>query len=336
MVDETYIASYQKLLQQQRVHIFLAGLEGDFEQVCGEILRKNPILELEECYVLVRHEVVLHGVMNGQLENYEASAMVTRNRSNQNWSPQHQQDQKRPIHPKTSNGGDKSSYKCTHYDQTGHTKSRCYELVGYLEWSDHSRDSRKQNSKKASTAAIVETKTEDDSGEKFSALAATAGNGGKVLNISTPVSNSAWIIDSGAMDHMKFDSRQVSPLKSSSQNSVSTANGTSIPILVVPSLNYNLLLVSQIITALFCVVILWPEFCIFKDIRIRQTIGCGVRRGKLYYLDLVSKSSNELHQALNIGGFEKKKKRKYEIWLWHRRLGHASFGYIKNFSLVYL
>ena len=31
MVDETYIASYQKLLKRQRVRIFLAGLEGDFQ-----------------------------------------------------------------------------------------------------------------------------------------------------------------------------------------------------------------------------------------------------------------------------------------------------------------
>ena len=199
--------------------------------------------------------------------------------------------------------------------------------MGYPEWWDHSRDSRKKNSKKVSTAAIVETKTEDDSSEKSSALAVAAGNGGKVLNISTPVSNSAWIIDSGATDQMTFDSRQVSPLQSSSQHSVSTANGTSIPIigegslsltntlnlnfiLVVPSLNYNLLLVSQITTALFCVVIFWPEFCVFKDIRTRQTIGCGVRRGKLYYLDLVSKSLDELRQALKIGGSEKKKKKK--------------------------
>ena len=191
--------------------------------------------------------------------------------------------------------------------------------MGYPKWWDHSCDSRKKNSKKNSIAAIVETKTEDDSGEKSLALAAAAGNGGKVLNISTPVSNSAWIIDSGATDHMTFDSRQVSPLKSSSQNSVSTADGTSIPIigegslpltntlnldyvLIVPSLNYNLLSVSQITTALFCVVIFWPEFCVFKDIRKRKTIGCGVRRGKLYYLDLMSKSSDELHQALKIGG----------------------------------
>ena len=216
MVDETDTPSYQKLLQRQRVHIFLAGLEGDFEQVCGEILRKDPIPELEECYALVRCEDVRRGVMNEQLENSEASAMVTRNRSNQNRSPQQQQDQKRPIHHKTANGGDKSSYKCTHCDQTGHIKSRCYELVGYLEWWDHSRDSRKKNFKKASIAAIVETKTKDDSGEKSLALAVVVGNGGKVLNISTPVSNSAWIIDSGATDHMTFDSRQVSPLKSSS------------------------------------------------------------------------------------------------------------------------
>ena len=117
-------------------------------------------------------------------------------------------------------------------------------------------------------------------------MAEAAGNGGKVLNISTLVSNSACIIDSGAMNHMTFDSRQVSPLKSSSQNYVSIANGTSTPIigegslsltntlnldsvLVVPSLNYNLMSVSQITTTLFCVVIFWLKFCVFKDIHRR-------------------------------------------------------------------
>ena len=56
MVDETDIASYQKLLQRQRVHIFLTGLGGDFEQVRSKILRKDPIPELEECYALVHRE----------------------------------------------------------------------------------------------------------------------------------------------------------------------------------------------------------------------------------------------------------------------------------------
>ena len=43
----------------------------------------------------------------------------------------------------------------------------------------------------------------------------------------------------------------------------------------------------------------------------------------------MSQSSNELRQALNIGGSEEKKK-KSKILLWHRRLGQASFGYMKK------
>ena len=64
MVDGTDIASYQKVLQRQRVHIFLVRLEGDLEQVRGKILRKDHIPELEECYALVRREDVRRGVMN--------------------------------------------------------------------------------------------------------------------------------------------------------------------------------------------------------------------------------------------------------------------------------
>ncbi|RVW45368.1 Retrovirus-related Pol polyprotein from transposon RE2 [Vitis vinifera] len=62
------------------------------------------------------------------------------------------------------------------------------------------------------------------------------------------------------------------------------------------------------------------------DIQTRQTIGCGIKRGKLYYLHLQLKDSNKLQQALMADG-SKEEKKKSEIWLWHRRLGHASFGH---------
>ncbi|KAK2980865.1 hypothetical protein RJ640_003092 [Escallonia rubra] len=231
--------------------------------------------------------------------------------------------------------------------QNGQTLSAYYgeltEIFGELDhrdkvimekWWDHNRDPRKRNSKRTSSTVVVETKTEDDVIGQRSALAAAAGNGGKALNMSTLVTNSAWIIDSGATDHMTFDSRQVSTLKQSSQKFVTIANGTSAPtvgeghvpltdnmnldsVLVVPSLDYNLLSVSQITTALFCVVIFWPDFCVFKDIRTRPTIGCGVRRGKLYYLNLVSKCSDKLRQALMVNDSEGEMQ-KSEIWLWHR------------------
>lgn len=120
------------------------------------------------------------------------------------------------------------------------------------------------------------------------------GNGGKSLNMSTFVSNSACIIDSSATNHMTFNSRQVSSLKPSSQKGISTTNGSlatiigegSLPltdtlnldyVLVVPSLDYNFLSVSQNTTTLHCVVIFLPDFCVSKDIQRRQTIGCRDR-----------------------------------------------------------
>lgn len=54
---------------------------------------------------------------------------------------------------------------------------------------------------------------------------------GKVLNTSILVLNSAWIIDSGATDHMTFDNRQITTLNPSSKNCVSTANDNTAPVI---------------------------------------------------------------------------------------------------------
>ena len=92
---------------------------------------------------------------------------------------------------------------------------------------------------------------------------------------------------------------------------MSTTNGTPSPVLgevsisltkklnldsvlVVLSLNHNLLSIAQITLALNCVVIFWPNLCVFKDTQTQKTTGYGVRRGKLYYLDLMLASSNQL------------------------------------------
>ena len=65
------------------------------------------------------------------------------------------------------------------------------------------------------------------------------------------------------------------------------------------------------------------------DISSSKTIGCGTRRGKLYYLDLASDSEASLSHAYKIG-VTSVQKQTSEVWLWHRRLGHASFGYLQK------
>ncbi|RVW59877.1 Retrovirus-related Pol polyprotein from transposon TNT 1-94 [Vitis vinifera] len=194
--------------------------------------------------------------------------------SSVNWFPESPDSD---HHPKTSPNIDKSTFKCTQCNKTDPTSLDISQFQSNDSWYD-------QENNEEPRANVA---------EKASALVAATDHGGKFLNTFTPVINSAWIIDSGATDHMTFDSRQVSPLRPSSQKIVSTANGNTTPVigegsltltdtlnldsvLVVPSLNYNLLSVSQITATLSCIVIFWPEFCVIKDIQTRQTIGCGI------------------------------------------------------------
>ena len=102
---------------------------------------------------------------------------------------------------------------------------------------------------------------------------------------------------------MTFDNLCLQSCKPSEQHIISTTNGTPShvigegfitlteqlnldSVLFVPTLNHNLLSVAQITSTLQCIVIFWPNFCVFKDIQTQKTISYGTRRGKLYYLEL--------------------------------------------------
>ncbi|KAG5534863.1 hypothetical protein RHGRI_022851 [Rhododendron griersonianum] len=355
MKDPDDVVAYQKSVERLRVHIFLNGLDTEFEQLRGEILRKDPVLDLEETYAYVRRDAIRRMTLNEESDHSESSAMVAhrskpqqrRNNLNQGASnPQnHSSEQNR-----SSGGSQNRSYEvgaarpdrfCTHCNGTGHTKARCYELIGYPEWWDPTKAPSKRNSKPNHHVSVAVAEPPNNTPQEASSLIAKTGNFGKTLHTSAPISNSTWIIDSGATDHMTFDVKHVHSMKPSKQPIVSTADGTlssvigkgSITltknlnldsVLVVPSLNYNLLSVAQITCALQCIVIFWPNLCVFKDIQTRRTIGYGTRRGKLYHLDLTPTSSNKLAQVFSVEGSGKSKNS--EIWLWHRRLGHASFG----------
>ncbi|CAL9018125.1 unnamed protein product, partial [Prunus brigantina] len=50
------ITERQTELDRLRVHLFLAGLDPQFDQVRGEILRKDPKLDLDQTFAYVRRE----------------------------------------------------------------------------------------------------------------------------------------------------------------------------------------------------------------------------------------------------------------------------------------
>lgn len=93
------------------------------------------------------------------------------------------------------------------------------------------------------------------------------------------------------------------------------------------SISHNLLFVSQIIMILDCIVMFWPSFYIFQDILTRRILGYGVKKRKLYYLDLTDSGSQKLVYAHHTSGV---KSANATVWLWHHRLSYLSFGYLKN------
>lgn len=60
-----------------RVHIFLSGLDYEFDKVCREILRKYPKLDLKSTYAYVRKKYQQGQTMGGSCPIYEHSVMLT-------------------------------------------------------------------------------------------------------------------------------------------------------------------------------------------------------------------------------------------------------------------
>ena len=272
-----------------RVHIFLSGLDSEFNQVYGETLRKDPKLDLENTYTYVRREYQQRQTMGSYHPIYENLALLTN-------TPQQGSSYELASKRNTQLSRKVNNLVYAHYAEKGHSQQWCYEIIGYPEWWDFS----KKPQKKISTRAMT-TSTEDQ--QQPITNFAHLGRVGKVYVFPTHYKDKTWIVDTGASEHMTIDVRQLQSILPSSQSVISTGNGSTSPvtregyvilsntltlntILVVPSLEYNLLSVSQITSTLHCTITFWPSFCVFQNILTQRILGYGVRRGKLYYLEL--------------------------------------------------
>ncbi|KAJ9561968.1 hypothetical protein OSB04_007128 [Centaurea solstitialis] len=309
--------SLNKTLARLRVHIFLAGLDPEFNQARGEILRKDPPLDLESCYAYIRKDQNQRHTM--EEPKPESDGMV------------HVATRNRPTKGKHSNSKG-TTFTCTHCGEEGHSKQRCYEIIGYPDWWDFTKKPRK----KVSQATIAASNSEEPP-TSIAAHTKTVDNSGMLNN--NHVQNNSWIIDTGATDHMTNDSSKLASMNPPKQTSIHTANGGVAPVtgegpakvsnsmdldtvLVVPSLSSNLLSVSQITKALNCYAIFSPNECFFQDMVTHRILGCGIRRGRLYYLE-EHPHGQAFHTGINQAN-------KMLAWLWHRRLGHLSFSYLRR------
>ena len=167
---------------------------------------------------------------------------------------------------------------------------------------------------------------------------------GNYLTISLysvkPNLNCPWIIDSGATDHMTRSSKLFSLYgPCARKQKIKIANGsfsaivgkgsivispsiTLHNVLHVPNLSCNLLSVSKITHDLKCQA-LFHSSCAFQDLDSGKTISSAKQSGGLHFFEDGSELEGQTHTTCFKPLFTNK------IMLWHFRLGHPNFQYLK-------
>lgn len=187
--------SINKTISRFRDHIFLAGLDPKFNQARSEVLRKDPPLSLESCYTYIRKDQSQRQTMEEQKP--EPDSMV------------HLATGNRPQKGRNLNSKN-NTQSCTHCGEEGHSKLRCYEIIGYPDWWDFTKKPRKKISQ-----ATVASKPQTNE-PNIPVAAHTSTNTG--MSQTNLTQNDTWIIDTGATDHMVNDSSKL--IKSYIQNSL--------------------------------------------------------------------------------------------------------------------
>jgi gag-polypeptide of LTR copia-type len=346
------IDRYKKVIQDDRVLIFLDGLDDRLDQVRANVLQVQPFPTVDEVFAIVRKEEVRQTVMMNKGDLSESSMAMIAKDQNFNKNNKNLNYIRKPNNP----GG------CSYCKNPKHTKDQCFKLIGYPEWWKDPRKN-KQGAAHEVTASTGDQAKHNMKGvvpvhgpgpfmtrEPASNLCTTSPNGAEKLSLLPTVedkegkcyalkeydTNDAWIIDSGATDHMTYSKTDLISKSEPRQTEIVNANGEVYPVtgagdvkvsstinlsntLLVPSRSTKLLSVGQICEELNCAVLMYLRFCIFQDLLTKEIIGRGTRRGRLYHLDNIVGGRAHLTTSSGMD-------RKSLVWLWHQRLGHTSFG----------
>jgi len=306
------VEKYNNMINSQRVYVFLAGLDSHLDAVHGRILATTPLPNVQLVYATIYAEANRQEAMLDN-ESTVGTAFAVKKYS------------KKGIH------------NCTHCNRDNHVVETCFKLHGYPDW--HPKGKTTPNTKvDATSKSHISTATR---------FMTKSGISNSTLNLSVVTRGSEWIIYSSANDHMTCDPHKFTSFSPDcSKTFIINANGVSSPIegvgivclspylsipdvLFVPTLNYNILSVRKLTKLHSCVTSFYPTYCLFHTIHSKEKIGSGRESEGLYYLENVSQQTHKGALAC-LANEHIQDKNKKEIWLWHRRLGHPYFGYLKK------
>ena len=169
---------------------------------------------MEQAYAHVRREALRQAVMTDNSNELSGAVLASKGLKLQSSKIFSQSKHKEP-----SNGT-----KCSHCGGNKHTSETCFKLHGYPDWwTDFQARKRRDTTGSNPSKAAVATAEPHLSLIPKSSSHTTEGN---VLICSNHDDDSnAWILDSGATDHMTFDAADFSKRSTPRRSSIANANG---------------------------------------------------------------------------------------------------------------
>lgn len=145
MECNTDIQKYNSLLQEDKVYIFLDGLDDKLDNIRADVLQMQPFPTVEQAYAQVRREDLRQSVMLKNEEVIPGGAMLSRGGQ----KPQHRLSFLMPANrrPVTKSHGEGAG--CTHCGNTRHTEDTCFKIHGYPNWWHELKATKKSEARRS-------------------------------------------------------------------------------------------------------------------------------------------------------------------------------------------
>ncbi|KAK8270831.1 hypothetical protein V6Z12_D11G223000 [Gossypium hirsutum] len=286
-------------LNNERLYEFLAGLNRELDEVRGRILGRSPLPMMGEAFVEVRREEKRRLVMMGDSKEPKPMTPIS-NRPTESFAliSKGPQPQKRA-------GNDSGSTRpwCSHCNRVGHTKEKCFKLHGYPEKKPKDNKTFMLSSTTADDVLDVRlTKTQLETFHKIL-------GDSTLFHTYTPCHNKSRIRIADGSYSPVVGIGEVQMAKSFSLDKV----------LHVPNLSCNLLSISKLTTDEKVLAEFSAIGCVIQEQKSGRMIGTA----KVDGLYIWNKNSTQ-------GGLALSTSKEDTIMLWHRRLGHPNFVYLKK------